>query len=203
MACDGPDAGHASRGLIPALRGQVLEFFDDGLSHFYNDGRYTYAYDMGDGGYAYGYFEVTEDSTVCIDFVNGFSRCDAFVENGRTPCPDHPRRRPVSHPAERDAGPIPCDGIAPRRPRLTARSATRRSARHRRAGPVAAALPGPPRVARTEDPVDGADVMAPRLQAAFATRAWSSRRAPAPGCRPRRQARLPAGWRNRRRSGRR
>jgi hypothetical protein len=52
------------------------------VSHFYNDGRYTYAYDMGAGGYAYGYFEVAEDSTVCIAFVNGFSRCDAFVENG-------------------------------------------------------------------------------------------------------------------------
>jgi hypothetical protein len=51
------------------------------VSHFYNDGRYTYAYDMGEGGYAYGYFEVSDDSTVCIDFVNGFSRCDAFVEN--------------------------------------------------------------------------------------------------------------------------
>ena len=74
--------------LIPAseldtrLRGQVLTFFDDGQSHFYNDGRYTYAYALGEGGYAYGYFEVTGDSTVCIDYVNGFNRCDVFVENG-------------------------------------------------------------------------------------------------------------------------
>ncbi len=73
--------------VIPAdaldtrLRGQELIFFDDGVSHFYNDGRYTYAYDLGEGGYAYGYFEVTGDGTVCIDYVNGFARCDAYVEN--------------------------------------------------------------------------------------------------------------------------
>lgn len=68
--------------LDARLRGQEVVFFDDGVSHFYNDGRYTYAYDMGAGGYAYGYFEVGGDSTVCIDSVNGFSRCDAYVENG-------------------------------------------------------------------------------------------------------------------------
>jgi hypothetical protein len=73
--------------LIPSaeldarLRGQELVFFDDGVSHFYNDGRYTFAYDLGRGGYAYGYFEVAEDSTVCITFINGLSRCDAYVEN--------------------------------------------------------------------------------------------------------------------------
>jgi hypothetical protein len=101
------DALISSVDLDSRLRGQVLEFFNDGLSHFYNDGRYTYAYDMGAGGYAYGYFEVTEDSTVCIDFVNGFSRCDAFVENGGrliliTRDGD---RFPIR--AERDAGPDP------------------------------------------------------------------------------------------------
>ncbi len=75
------DALISSTDLDARLRGQEVVFFDDGVSHFYNDGRYTYAYDMGDGGFAYGYFEVAADSTVCIEFVNGFSRCDAFVEN--------------------------------------------------------------------------------------------------------------------------
>jgi hypothetical protein len=77
------------------------------VSHFYNDGRYTYAYDMGDGGYAYGYFEVADDSTVCIDFVNGLSRCDAFVENaGRLILiTDDGDRFPIRE--ERDAGPDP------------------------------------------------------------------------------------------------
>jgi len=75
------DALISSADLDARLRGQELIFFDDGVSHFYNDGRYTYAYDMGDGGYAYGYFEVPGDSTVCVAFVNGLSRCDALVEN--------------------------------------------------------------------------------------------------------------------------
>ena len=74
--------------VIPApeldtrLRGRELIFFDDGVSHFYNDGRYTFAHDLGTGGYAYGWFEVTADSTVCISFVNGAARCDAYLENG-------------------------------------------------------------------------------------------------------------------------
>jgi hypothetical protein len=93
--------------LDARLRGQELIFFDDGVSHFYNDGRYTYAYDMGDGGYAYGYFEVADDSTVCIAFVNGLSRCDAFVENaGRLVLiTDDGDRFPIRE--ERDAGPDP------------------------------------------------------------------------------------------------
>jgi hypothetical protein len=110
----GPDPRHASRrrpdritDLDARLRGQELVFFDDGVSHFYNDGRYTYAYDMGAGGYAYGYFEVAEDSTVCIAFVNGFSRCDAFVENnGRLVLiTGDGDRFPIRE--ERDAGPDP------------------------------------------------------------------------------------------------
>jgi hypothetical protein len=92
------DALISSVDLDSRLRGQELIFFDDGVSHFYNDGRYTYAYDMGDGGYAYGYFEVTDDSTVCIDFVNGLFPLRRVRGKCRTPDPDHPRRRPVSHP---------------------------------------------------------------------------------------------------------
>jgi hypothetical protein len=93
--------------LDARLRGRELIFFDGGVSHFYNDGRYTYAYDMGSGGYAYGYFEVTEDSTVCIRFITGASRCDAMIENdGRliliTSAGD---RFPVRE--ARDAGPDP------------------------------------------------------------------------------------------------
>jgi hypothetical protein len=97
----------ASTDLDARLRGQELVFLDDGVSHFYNDGRYTYAYDMGAGGYAYGYFEVAEDSTVCIAFLNGFSRCDAFVENnGRLVLiTGDGDRFPIRE--ERDAGPDP------------------------------------------------------------------------------------------------
>jgi hypothetical protein len=93
--------------LDTRLRGQEIIFFDDGVSHYYNDGRYTYAYDMGEGGYAYGYFRVSADSTVCIDFVNGLSRCDAFVENdGRLILITRDGDRfPIRE--ERDAGPDP------------------------------------------------------------------------------------------------
>ena len=89
------------------LRGQEITFFDDGVAHFYNDGRYTYAYDMGDGGYAYGYFEIVNDSTVCIDFLGGFARCDAYVENaGRLVLiTSEGDRFPIRE--ERDAGPDP------------------------------------------------------------------------------------------------
>jgi hypothetical protein len=76
------------------------------VSHFYNDGRYTYAYDMGAGGYAYGYFEVADDSTVCIAFVTGFP---AATRSWKMPdaCPDHRDgdRFPIRE--ERDAGPDP------------------------------------------------------------------------------------------------
>ncbi|MCH2163815.1 MAG: hypothetical protein MK098_04055 [Marinovum sp.] len=64
--------------LEALARGQVLTFFDNGQSQFYDDGRYTYTY-ANDGGVVYGYFEVTDESTICIEFVNGFSRCGAYV----------------------------------------------------------------------------------------------------------------------------
>lgn len=101
------DAPIAAEALDARLRGQILTFFDDGQSHFYNDGRYTYAYDLGRGGYAYGYFEVTGDGTVCIAFVTGFARCDTYVENaGRLILVTEAGERfPIR--AERDAGPDP------------------------------------------------------------------------------------------------
>lgn len=65
-------------GLNTRLRGETITFFDDGQSRFFNDGRYTYTY-ANDGGTGYGYFEIKDDSTICVDFVNGFSRCDMYV----------------------------------------------------------------------------------------------------------------------------
>jgi hypothetical protein len=60
------------------LRGRSIAFYDGGVSEFYEDGRYTYTY-ADEGGTGYGYYEVTEDSTICIEFVNGFTRCDIYV----------------------------------------------------------------------------------------------------------------------------
>ena len=62
------------------LRGQIVTFYDDGASEYYDDDRYTYTY-ANDGGTAYGYWRIAEDGAVCVDFVNGFARCDIYVMN--------------------------------------------------------------------------------------------------------------------------
>lgn len=67
--------------LTERLSGNTVTFFDDGQSEYYTDGRYTYTY-ANDGGTAYGYWRIESDTQVCIDYVNGFSRCDLYVTNG-------------------------------------------------------------------------------------------------------------------------
>ncbi|MCH2095231.1 MAG: hypothetical protein MK160_08975 [Rhodobacteraceae bacterium] len=67
--------------LASRLSGQILTFYDNGTSKFFTDGLYTYTY-AGQGGTAYGYWKVTADGTVCIDYINGWSRCDMYVRNG-------------------------------------------------------------------------------------------------------------------------
>lgn len=64
--------------LDSLLRGATITFFDDGQSKFFEDGRYTYTY-ANDGGTGYGYFTIKEYSTICVEFVTGFSRCDMYV----------------------------------------------------------------------------------------------------------------------------
>ncbi len=67
-------------GLDALLRGETITFYDDGESQFFEDGRYTYTY-ANNGGTGYGYFTVMTDSTICIEFVTGFSRCDMYVRD--------------------------------------------------------------------------------------------------------------------------
>ena len=67
--------------LLDRVRGQLLTFFDDGQARFYEDDRYSYSYDGGHGGTAYGHYKLGEDGDLCIDFVNGASRCDRYVVN--------------------------------------------------------------------------------------------------------------------------
>lgn len=74
------DEALAQAALTERLVGQQIQFYDNGISRFETDGRYSYTYDQ--GGTAYGQFEIAEDGLVCIDFVNGFSRCDRYVQNG-------------------------------------------------------------------------------------------------------------------------
>lgn len=79
------DTRLSAEALDDRLRGQVLAFFDNGQSRFFADDRYSYTYagpeGIGTGGTAYGTFTIHSDSTVCIAFLNGFSRCDLYVEN--------------------------------------------------------------------------------------------------------------------------
>lgn len=70
----------ARQEMTERLSGQTVRFFDDGASEYYADGRYTYTY-ANNGGTAYGYWRVEDEGAVCVEFVNGFSRCDLYVRN--------------------------------------------------------------------------------------------------------------------------
>ena len=62
--------------------GQIIEFYDDGQSRYFEDGGYSYTY--ASGAQAFGRYNIESDGTVCIDYRNGFSRCDRYIEaNGR------------------------------------------------------------------------------------------------------------------------
>ncbi|MFO7920513.1 MAG: hypothetical protein R6U99_06800 [Nioella sp.] len=62
----------------------MLTFVDDGRARFFEDDRYSYTYAGPEGGTARGQFKIRGGDMVCIDFVNGFSRCDHYVvNNGR------------------------------------------------------------------------------------------------------------------------
>lgn len=66
--------------LAEALVDQKIIFFDNGESTFSPDGAYSYTYDQ--GGTAFGRYTISDDSTVCIAYDNGFSRCDMYVRSG-------------------------------------------------------------------------------------------------------------------------
>jgi hypothetical protein len=65
--------------LTELLVGKTITFYDKGQSDFQPDGKYSYTYFEGDS--AYGEFLIGNDSSVCIAFENGFSRCDTYVMN--------------------------------------------------------------------------------------------------------------------------
>jgi hypothetical protein len=64
--------------LSDVLSGRTLEFFDASLARYSADGRYAYRYRPGDPPFR-GRWETTPDSEVCVEFDNGFSRCDRIV----------------------------------------------------------------------------------------------------------------------------
>ena len=76
------DARLDREALIARLSGQVLTFYDNGKSRYYTDGRYSYTYFGDERESAGGYWDVTEDGRVCVEFITGHARCDVFVTSG-------------------------------------------------------------------------------------------------------------------------
>ncbi|MDE4132946.1 hypothetical protein PXK00_07480 [Phaeobacter sp. QD34_3] len=68
---------------LAALPGQSFVFYDDGEARFGSDGAYSYTYSaVNGGGTSWGSYHLAPDGSVCIDFVDGFSRCDLYVHSG-------------------------------------------------------------------------------------------------------------------------
>lgn len=67
--------------------GELQAFLTAGAIRFYDGGRSeygpgsSYAYVYADDGRAEGRYRIGKDGAVCVDFANGFSRCDLFVRN--------------------------------------------------------------------------------------------------------------------------
>ncbi|WP_170387190.1 hypothetical protein [Ruegeria atlantica] len=65
---------------LDALAGRTLTFYDDGQSKYSAGGAYSYTYASGES--AFGTYSIAEDGSVCIQYRNGFSRCDLYVHSG-------------------------------------------------------------------------------------------------------------------------
>ena len=75
------DRTMTSAELSETRPGTVVEFFDGSKSRYSPDGRYAYTY-TDDGPAWTGEYTLNDDSTVCVAFDNGSSRCDTFVFSG-------------------------------------------------------------------------------------------------------------------------
>ena len=71
------------RDELAALAGRTLTFYDGGQSRYSAGGAYSFTYSAENGGgTAFGTYRIAEDGSICVDFRNGFSRCDLYVRNG-------------------------------------------------------------------------------------------------------------------------
>ncbi|WP_300033615.1 hypothetical protein [uncultured Roseobacter sp.] len=68
-----------AREAATLTEGRTLTFYDDGRSAYSAGGAYSYTYASGQT--AFGRYRIRADGTVCIDYRNGFARCDRYVEN--------------------------------------------------------------------------------------------------------------------------
>ncbi|WP_368041132.1 hypothetical protein [Leisingera sp. ANG59] len=67
---------------LDALPGRSFRFFDGGESQYGSGGAYAYTYSAENGGgTAWGTYRIAGDRSICVDFTNGFSRCDLYVRN--------------------------------------------------------------------------------------------------------------------------
>ena len=67
--------------LSGLLSGQMMEFFDDSQAFYLPDGAYEYRYGPEEPPFR-GTYSVTDESSVCVSFDNGFERCDLIVDDG-------------------------------------------------------------------------------------------------------------------------
>lgn len=69
----------SSAELSQTVVGQTLTFYDGGQSRFSATGQYSYTYDG--GGASLGRYEVMPEGIICVEFENGWARCDKFVRS--------------------------------------------------------------------------------------------------------------------------
>lgn len=69
--------------LVGMAVGNTLVFRDDGRSRFSENGDYSYTY-PDNGGTARGEYEIKDDGRICIEFANGFNRCDFYIRRDQT-----------------------------------------------------------------------------------------------------------------------
>lgn len=67
--------------LAQMLTGQELEYFTGGFATYDAEMRHTYRYEA-QGERVAGDYTLTDQSTVCVTFDNGWERCDLMVKAG-------------------------------------------------------------------------------------------------------------------------
>lgn len=69
-----------AEGLVDAMTGRTLTFYDDGQSKFSAGGAYSYTYSSANGGGSqFGTWSAGAEGIICIAYRNGLSRCDMYV----------------------------------------------------------------------------------------------------------------------------
>ncbi|MEZ5779980.1 MAG: hypothetical protein R3E44_16625 [Paracoccaceae bacterium] len=84
VAADWPtkpgDERFSKADLAEFIASNDVRFFDGGRSEYGPGEAYAYVYSNEDR--AEGRYRIEQDGSVCVDFINGFTRCDLYVRNG-------------------------------------------------------------------------------------------------------------------------